>query len=775
MRQPLIGLFLCALVSAQAAPSTFVTDLTLQGSSIGKNTFVLQDDGTFTSKSELKFGPTDVNQEISGRYQGKRFDQLQIKTISGGQTVEARLDGKMLSGRSGGDWTSKELEKVPAALFSNLHPQLLRGIFEQPAGDVSVFMLDSLSFITVKPVAQAGRVVKIDGASVLARPFTISFQGMQIEIAIDARDGWVLGMNVPAQKAQFVRGGVMDLFLDPLLRYPELSQPTFATETIPKVLTKTRDGVELASTIVRPKPEGKYPTILVRTPYGRDAQMAAYGEFYAKRGYAVVVQDTRGMGDSGGEWDPFMNERKDGADTVNWIATQPWSDGKVGMIGGSYSGLVQWQAAVERPEALKCIIPQVSPPDPFFNIPFDHGAFFLMPNAWWARIVASPQANMGAASEQLTDFEKFALLPLGKVDDAVIGKNVPFWDKWLQRDTHASWNGANYLSDVKKVEIPALLISGWWDGDMSGTTMAWDELRKAGRDDRWLIMGPWSHAFNTATELMEYDFGPESMLELDSVYLRFFDTYLKDKSVEFQNRSRAQIFLTGANEWRGMPEYPHKLSRERTLFLSAPGPANNAPSQGLLVEAPPSKQEPSRIFYNPAEVGASTSQLGKLTSTFKFSFDMLVGDELLFKSAPIFEPLDLCGPIELDLHFTSTAKDCDFYAMLVDIDKEGTMWLMGQGGKLRASYHKSMDKRTPLVPGKPYRATVKLWDVAHQFKTGHRLGLMISCNLFPAFDRNLGLAEPPATAQNMVTSLQTIYHDNARPSSLKFRVLPPLD
>lgn len=139
------------------------------------------------------------------------------------------------------------------------------------------------------------------------------------------------------------------------------------------------------------------------------------------------------------------------------------------------------------------------------------------------------------------------------------------------------------------------------------------------------------------------------------------------------------------------------------------------------------------------------------------------------------QPLDIAGPISLEFSFKSTAQDCDFYAFLVDITENGLPRLIQQGGKIRASYLHSMDQRKPLVPGQIYRAKISLWDVAHEFKPGHRIGLIISCNLFPNFDRNLGYAEAPLTATRMRKSVQTIFHNQDHPAFLSFQVLPPLE
>jgi putative CocE/NonD family hydrolase len=147
-------------------------------------------------------------------------------------------------------------------------------------------------------------------------------------------------------------------------------------------------------------------------------------------------------------------------------------------------------------------------------------------------------------------------------------------------------------------------------------------------------------------------------------------------------------------------------------------------------------------------------------------------DVLLYKSSPMSEPLEIGGPIQLDLHFSTSAKDTDFFASLVDIDEQGTMRAIGLPGKIRARYLSGWEKPSLLQPGKLYKVTIELWDTAHRVKKGHRLGLLISSEMFPNYARNLNTGEPISNATRMVTAQQTIYHDAKRPSALRFRVLP---
>lgn len=764
-----------ALACVGWSKSEFATNISFGGTPVGTNVTTIGDDGVFVSKSDMDLGGTKFSEEISTKFINGKFGDIESVIRQGDRVIRISIKGKVVTVDDGKSKKIQTLASDPKAYFANFHPQFCRSMADLiPASgslETDILILDSGTMVKGTFAAKASRIVKLDGSSFSADFYELSLFGLKVEVGVDSRDGWVLGLNVPAQNGLYLRKGVVDLFVDPLSKYPELSQKIHTPVTDALEVALMRDGTPLSATVVRPKQEGRYPAILIRTPYGRAGMASYYGSLFAPRGYVVVSQDVRGMGGSYGEWDPFMNERKDGFDTVQWVAKQPWCDGNVGMIGGSYLGLVQWQAAVEQPPALKCMIPQVSPPDPFYNIPYDHGAFFLYPNAWWSKIVASKNADMAAAGETSPNPAPFATLPLANVDEEFLGKDVPFWNKWLERDTAAKWAGANYQADIKNVKIPALLISGWWDGDMAGTTMNWQLMRQAGHEKRWLIIGPWGHNFNTASKLADEDYGPEALLELGSVYVRFFDTYLKGKQVKFEDRARAQVFLTGSKEWRLMSDYPHKLSREKKLFLSSAKDARTDKSDGTLGDQPGDGQ--STISYDPKK--AAKPAPGPGNESFTFKFEDIVGDELYFKSEAMKQPLDMSGPINLSFSFKSNAQDCDFYALLMDVDPSGKIRLIHQGGKIRSSYIKSMDFRTPLVPDEIYKANISLWDVAHTFKPGHRIGLVISCNFFPTFDRNLGYADPPATATRMRNSKQTIFHNKEHPAMLSFQVMPPLE
>ena len=523
-----------------------------------------------------------------------------------------------------------------------------------------------------------------------------------------------------------------------------------------------RDGTTLVADVVRPADGERHPAILQRTPYGRQALALVDGRRWASRGYVLIVQDVRGRNDSEGEWKPWSHERKDGYDTIDWIARQPWSNGKVGMIGGSYGGMVQWAAAVEAHPALKCIVPQVAPPDPFFDIPIDHGVPDLLNSLTWADYVRNKKVLPRFGS--LRNPERMQTLPLSKLDDEVLGYDIPFFNEWWTKETPSAFSGG-YLNDVHKIRIPVLYISGWWDGDGIGTKLHWARLREAGHQSQWLIYGPWSHDFNTRT-VGDIDYGPDAVMDLESLYVRWFDTWLKDQDVGWAKQPRVRVFVTGANAWRELTDWPDPTSEPLTFYLSSTGPANGAAGLGRLLPAPPTSEKPDQYLYDPADAEDSEEAgfpIVRIPSGKK--------DLLLYQTEPLKEAIDITGPIDLELYFATTAKDTDFFISLITVDDRGERRLIGLPGKIRARYLNGWETPALLEPGRTYKAVIALWDVAHRVEKGRRLGIIIESERFPSYARNLNTGEPNATATRMVTATQTIYHDANRPSALRLRRL----
>lgn len=767
--------------SSGAAQKTQRIKWKFGGNDAGSSTYETRVDGTFASSTELNIAGMTLKSRLTGKLVDGAITEFEMVNQQAGTevTVSAK-DGKAQI--KAGDATRERTYKPSQVLFGNLHPILTETWSKvlDPAKDgaqkIDVFVLDAAATVPVEVLKKKARTVEADGKKQVANVYLARMATVEFDVYL-AQGTDFAAWDIPSQKLQAIRSGYESFLVDPSTLYPELSQPTMQTKAEKGVRVKMRDGVELVADIVRPADDAKHPTILERTPYGREILSQLEGDWWAKRGYVHIVQDVRGRNESAGEWTPFVNERKDGYDTIDWIAKQGWSDGKVGMIGGSYVGWVQWAAAVEAHPALKCIVPQVSPPDPFFNFPIDHGVPMLFGALWWSNFVK--EKKVPAVPQTPKDFEKLKTLPLSKVDDEALGQNLPFYDAWLQKETPAAFAGATFMPEMNKIKIPVLHISGWWDGDGIGTKLNWANMRALGHKNQWLIYGPWTHLFNSSTRLGDVDYGPEAIIDLDSIYLRWFDTWLKNKQVNWEKQPRVHAFVTGANQWRELGDWPDSRSQMMTLYLSSRGRANGIASVGELVAAVPKVQPPDRYTYDPAAVQIpaqlkNVKDFGDLlaASSTVVKIDPADNDLLLYKTSPMSEPLEIGGPIQLDLHFSTSAKDTDFFAGLVDIDEQGTIRAIGHPGKIRARYLSGWEKPSLLQPGKLYKATIDLWDTAHQIKRGHRLGVMISSEMFPMYARNLNTGEPISNATRMVAAQQTIYHDAKRPSALRFRVLP---
>ena len=557
----------------------------------------------------------------------------------------------------------------------------------------------------------------------------------------------------------------------------ELSLPTMQTRVVQGVRIPMRDRINLVADIIFPEAEGSYPTILVRTPYGRRLEPFWTSRYvnFARRGYVVVVEAVRGREDSEGEWMPHVNERRDGYDTIDWISRQAWSNGRVGMFGGSYLGSVQWLAAVENHPALKCILPIVAGTDDFFDLPYDHGILNLQPALDWLYITRGRTLEQGAPPN--TSPERLRTLPLSRADDVWAGVNLPIFDRWLQMDRPSAFAGANFIADLERVRIPALHINGWWDGEGAGGRRNWARMRELGRDDQWVVYGFWPHDFSawdgTETRRADVEYGATSRFDFQTLYVRWFDTWLKGKRVGLEQVPRAQIFVTGANRWRNFNAWPPADAREMTLYLSGAGVSEKSNrGTGALVPQPPTGEPtPLGYTYDPARAPVNRD-INFLRST-RLWFNPRDGDNLIYQTAPLTEGLEVGGPVELELYFSTTAEDTDFYALLVDIDERGRTRALTIGpGKIRARYLSGWETPSALEPGRIYRANIELWDIAHRFERGHRIGLAIRSEWFPGFARNLNTMEQIATATRIAVAQQTLYGDAQRPSVLRFRVLP---
>ena len=762
---------------------TIDSDIYFSGAKSGSNHFEVRADNSIDSVTKVNLQGFDIDSHlIITKIENKATSLSFVETMKqGAKTVRYGKveikDGKAKVYSAENGTPIERPTTLDAPIFATFHPQVFESIFnkikwDQPTKQELPALLVEAGIqmnFGAKPIDV--KTIIVEGKPILTRYVELTLASVAIKGAFTV-DGKYVGLDIPSQKFRMVRRGYEAAFEDPLAKFPELSQPKFDTETVQLDLP-LRDGTMTKATVIRPTVPGKYPVILERTPYGRKLT-AGGGDVYARRGYAYMVQDVRGTGDSKGLFDPMFRERKDGYDTIDWISKQPWCDGNIGMIGASYGGFVQWAAAVEHHPALKCIIPQVSPPSSaMWNIPYENGVLTLLSDLWWLRIVDNPKGqNMLTALNEITNMKGLLTLPLEKADDKLLGFNSKIWSKFLERDNSTKWPEWDFDSLMKTVKIPAFHISGWFDGDEIGTQRNWHFVRAGSNTKQWLLYGPWTHFFNTTSKMGNVDFGKDAIVELDSQYLRWFDTWLKGKEVGLGKVPKVRYFAMGENKWHESSDWPPKGSKAETRYFEFGKVNSGSKSAAKLVKTAVKDSSANSVFDpSKAKIAADSVAVGD-TGQDLFAKDAdLPNDVIVLRTEPFDRDRLITGPVTVEFDFKSSARDTDFYAVGFDQDPVKGHFAVFRTGKLKASYLQGLDKQRFLTPGKTYRAKLLLWDGANLFKKGHRLSLMIMQSTFPGAARNLGTTEPIRTGTKMVIQKNVIMSSKKSPGTIKFQVV----
>ncbi len=524
-----------------------------------------------------------------------------------------------------------------------------------------------------------------------------------------------------------------------------------------------RDGVVLSANIFRPAGAGVFPTILMRTPYGKGLDWSPNHQAFVEHGYAVVVQDVRGRYESEGTFDPLSQEPDDGDDTLNWIAKQPWSNGKVGMTGGSYLGIVQWKVALLNNPHLKAIFPWVSGDDDYRDRFYSTGGSVKLGHRLlWV------EENLKLPNYEPPDFQKYVrTLPLRRTDVVVTGHQVPLLQKVLDHpDYDAFWQSISVKKQLKNIKIPVFSVGGWYDNYVESDLDAYNTLRKTSSVDRILI-GPWPHNVNTV--IPGSDFGPTSQILFRKIQIEWFDQWLKDKDVKLLSNPPVRIFVMGTNQWRDEMEWPPLGARPTKFFLDSGGHANSSAGDGILAAEPSRKALPDTFVFDPHNpvptFGGSVCCNPKIFPWGPMDQRQVErrNDVLVYSTAPLKDDTEVTGPIEVTLWAASSAADTDFTAKLVDVSATGMAKNLTDG-LLRARYRKSLSKPELMTPGEMYEFKIDVGVTSNVFLKGHRIRVEISSSNFPRFDRNPNTGRPIADDTELRSATQTIHHDRKHES-----------
>ncbi len=539
-----------------------------------------------------------------------------------------------------------------------------------------------------------------------------------------------------------------------------------------------RDGVTLSTDIYRPKSEGKYPAIVIRTPYGKTGDFVVNnGKFFASHGFAVVYMDVRGRGDSDGEFQPYVNDGIDGYDSIEWVAEQPWCDGNVGTMGGSYLARIQWLTALTKPPHLKAMISTVSPSDPFVEwptgIPTPH-------HLCWLFLTSSRALQNMNVIDWDTIYNHLPMITM----DELTGRNIPYWREEMEHDRLDDWwKRICYQSRFNEIDLPVLHVSGWYDDEQVGTPLNYMGMTEyatteLGRKNQKMIMGPWGHNVNSSTKVGDVEFGPDALIDLRGYQLRFFNQWLKGEQTKITEEPNVQLFVMGDNKWREEKEYPLARTEWTKFYIDSKGTANSRFGDGTLTTKQPShssdaKEAIDRYVYDPSRPfpfisDGTSSQIGGPDD---YSSIERRDDVLIYSTETLTEEVEVTGPIKMELYAASSAVDTDFMVKLVDVHPNGFVQRLTDG-MVRARFREGMEKPALIEPGKVYPYEIDCWNISHVFQKGHRIRIEVASSAFPKYDRNLNTGAPLGITSEMIVAEQTIYHDANHPSAIILPIIP---
>lgn len=518
------------------------------------------------------------------------------------------------------------------------------------------------------------------------------------------------------------------------------------------------DGATLYADHFRPATRGSYPTILIRTPYGRPSEAGPLGpllsdapSLFAERGYHVIVQGARGRFRSEGAFEPFLREREDGLATLDWVAAQPWFDGSLGMWGLSYYGYTQWAIAADAPPFLKAIVPVITTAR-FSEAFYPKGAFSLESSLRWATYLRETEAGRGlglaAVARQLSPRREAAIRaalrgPFAQADVAATGGPAPYFRRWLAEAGPGQpyWRDVDRHRSLGRISAAVHLVAGWYDIFLPQQLADYSDLLATGRSP-YLTVLPRHHT------------APAIAYEAVREGLWWFDAHLKGRQ-ELLERRAVRLALMGSREWHEMDFWPPP-ARNARLFLRAGGHLADAPGPG----------EPSRYTFDPRDPTPAVG--GPVLSPAGGPRDQRPvearPDVLTFTSEPLPADLDVIGHVRLELFARSSLPHTDFVGRLCDVAPDGRSINVCEG-LLRVA----PGVGEPL-PGGGLRLEIDMWATARRFRAGHRIRLHVCSGAHPRWGVNSGDGRPLADgAPAGLVAEQTIFHDPDRPSAL---VLP---
>lgn len=498
---------------------------------------------------------------------------------------------------------------------------------------------------------------------------------------------------------------------------------------------KSVDGISLQTDVYFPRIKGSFPTVLLRTPYGRRG-FAFVAKIYAERGYIAVLQAVRGTDGSSGEFSPLINERTDGLATLDWIKQQDWFDGRIALVGPSYLGYCALSIIDALPKNSAVSIKATSAN--FESIVFPNGAFHMQLWLSWMQTIFGLQKQLLGMTLRIIsgDVERKtnevgAILPLVNADLEAVGHEVPFWREWMNDaiGNHEFWEKRNHTHRLNANTPPTSFVTGWYDLMMEGHLADYQRLVAAGQQPQ-LTIGNWHHTDNE----MQGENLRQSFEWLDF-------HMLGDKQA--LRKSPVRIFISGSDQWHDLDYFP-PISKIQSFHLND--------CQTLTPQKSTSKIE-NTFIYDPANPTPSVggSMFAFVGAGAQDNMHLEARDDVLtYSSESFIISTTILGVPTLQIHVKSSLKHADFFARICDVDPEGKSTNISDG------IIRLTPKNWQDTVGDAQTVEIKLGNCGHTFLAGHKIRLQISGGAHPRFARNLGTDEPIATATKMKSSQRSV-------------------
>lgn len=568
-------------------------------------------------------------------------------------------------------------------------------------------------------------------------------------------------------------------------RFPA-PKPKYEVRLEDNVRVPMRDGVKLSTDLYFPVgAKQRLAAVMIRTPYNRKSQAAA-AQLFAGQGFITVVQDVRGKFDSGGVFTVSANDTRDGSDLLDWIAAQPWSTGKIGTYGCSYVGEDQIELSKIRNPRQTVMIAQAAGGAYSYAGLMTGGALELAMASEWFYGNGNkhdPKTKLPPIADKPAMWRS---LPLTDMLSKV-GATGTDWEGWV---SHAPgdpwWSQFGYVSDANRFNVPGLHVCSWYDNVVSETLGLYNLLAKnaesaRARDNQYVIISPTTHCRSERatdhTVVGQLDFG-DAQLDYSKIYVDWFNRFLNDEGNTGAAIPKVQIYVMGKNQWRGENEWPLARTKFTKYFLRSDGHANGGSGTGTLSMEAPHKEAADQFTYDPANPVPTYGGAICCTPDPKTpdgpvdQREVEKRPDVLVYSTPVLERgVEITGPVQAVLYVSSSAKDTDFTAKLVDVHPDGTAYNV-QEGILRARYREGLAKKVLMQQKKVYELKVDLMATSLVVPAGHRIRLEVSSSNFPRFDRNLNTGGNNYDETQWVTAQNTVHHTNGKASYLLLPVIP---